>query len=380
MLKLWKSDIAVPDFSAIIYPLGGGDYQAEDLAGEEIDSGTDIENIISSCLGLGGATMVLPGTYAGANEIVNVPSNTTLRGISRGTVILDDMGFAIADGDHHITLRDFTLSGSPGAGLDGICVNNGQGSIVLQNIRVSLDAAAKNAFRLNLVSSKKSKGVILRDCMADSGGVNGFVMDGAGLASTISFQNCIAWKCGLATRYDAAVAGFKFPEPDDSLHDNVVLRNCLSAYSWASGYVPEGDLSQTAIQMINCTGHDNEQKETPAPGGEFEVINGNFVAGLERGESANAYAEALRWNCKAQGNIKYALLANVDDANDLFFKVDGYLTPAGIAQPIIAEKTLPFGDAQPIFVSTIYDHIIVQVKNATVDLAAGWLCDYWGGS
>jgi|GEM_PF-4281704 len=373
----WKTDNDVLAYDAIVYP-GDGVTEAVDLYGELIDSDT-APNILDGLAEVAGKYLILPGTYAGAGHVVSLADDVIFEGAYRNGVILDDFGLSIGDGISGAQVKNLSITGSPGADLAGILLTGDVANARLQNLYFDMDSAPHAALRLTAGSGKTISGVVMQDLMA-TGNAHGYVLDGVGSFAGITMNRLLAWKCGFSGHHDTDVAGFTFPEPNTALHSNVLLKNSLAAYCYGTGFLPEGDLSSGPISLSNCMGHDNEQKESPAAGSEFEVINGTFISGIERGASADAYANALLWNCEPQGVYKNLFIANVHATNELKYKITGYATPADVVGTTIAAETaLPALEFMAIQVLNLYDHIGVQVKSSVGSTPATWLADYWGG-
>ncbi len=205
-----------------------------------------------------GAVIKLGSGDFDINGTIEMRSNRTLVGdqttLTNGTISVRDAS--------NVSLSSFSLMGGEGVEVNAATKN--VSDVALHDITV--ESSSASAFVLNADGLELSK-VSMSDCQAIEPQSSGFLFEGSGGASTISYvdlDSCFALNCGMNSTRDQLASGFKIADNLTLTHLN--LTACESNGSWESGfYFSEASNISDAV-LSRCIADSNGVNPEPEAG------------------------------------------------------------------------------------------------------------------
>jgi hypothetical protein len=209
-----------------------------------------------TALSSGGKIFVKSGTYSGSPAQCDVTTNKiTIEGEGR-TTILSGIGFKIMA--MNVTFRNLYLTGA----TFGIDFRIGSGYGLCENVVFEgADNSYASCFNINPNAVTISNFKFI-NCHAIDCGRCGFMHLGNAASSKVTdvtYDNCSAINCGVATRFNDYVCGFDVFELCNV--ENITYSKCLAYGTWLNGFHMEST-TYTAknVKFVSCSSIRSGQK------------------------------------------------------------------------------------------------------------------------
>jgi hypothetical protein len=248
---------------------------------------------------------------------LNIPSNTMING---NEAIFTNISLNITNSNNilleHINNNDFYMLGAYALGVYGTCDN-----ITIYDYNVYTSRSRNPA--INFIANNMSN-ITLNNINIDDTDNSGVVFDTVNRNiitnyANINIINSAINKAGYNTRVSDYTVGFDLAEGGNNFTvTNMLVKNCISTYSWESGFHMEGGSKIVNTTIIDCTSNNNGIKGiTSRFGAGFHlhnvtinnsIANNNYV-GVDF--QNDTLPNALSYNTLINTNISDSVLAGI---------------------------------------------------------------------